>query len=186
MGCSDIEYVTINPPSGMTCSKYLDPFIANAGGYLTNPDSTTACQFCSFTTTDVLLDVLFNIKYSNRWKNLGIFGAFIVFNVRDFSVSLAWVCVDFSFVDCYDLSLHVLVPHETMASIEVVQLEEELEQNRIGIYSSTVALGPPGTGFATRTSHSDYFSNLYCIVIGRTVHPLYSSLSYERCFPAIT
>jgi ATP-binding cassette subfamily G (WHITE) protein 2 (SNQ2) len=66
----------------------MDPYMARAGGYLTNPDSTAACQFCSLRTTDDLLDLSFNIKYSNRWRDVGIFVAFIVFNVRDFSASL--------------------------------------------------------------------------------------------------
>ena len=87
--CSDIEYVTVNPPAGMTCSQYMDPYMALAGGYLTNPGSTMACQFCSLRTTDELLGPLFNIKYSNRWRDALIIIAFIVFNVRDFSVCLA-------------------------------------------------------------------------------------------------
>lgn len=84
--CSEVEYSTINPPGGQTCSQYLDPYISRAGGYLTNPDSTSACQFCSFRTTDEFLDLSFNIKYSNRWRDVGIFIAFIVFNVRGPSV----------------------------------------------------------------------------------------------------
>ena len=87
--CSKVEYATINPPAGMTCSQYMDPYMSYAGGYLTNPDSTTACQFCSFRTTDELLDLLFNIKYSSRWRDVGIFLAFIVSNVRDPSIFLA-------------------------------------------------------------------------------------------------
>ena len=65
--------------------------MSRAGGYLTNPDATTACQFCSFRTTDEFLDLSFNIKYSNRWRDVGIFIAFIAFNVRDFSVSSAYL-----------------------------------------------------------------------------------------------
>jgi len=76
----------------MTCSQYMDPYMTRAGGYLTNPDSTTACQFCSLRTTDDLLDFSFNIKYSNRWRDVGIFIAFIAFNVCDFSVSLRAPC----------------------------------------------------------------------------------------------
>ena len=64
------------------CSQYMNPYIAYAGGYLANPDSTSDCRFCPFRTTDEYLDVLFNIKYSNRWRDVGIFIAFIVFNVR--------------------------------------------------------------------------------------------------------
>lgn len=62
MSYSDIKYMTINPPAGMTCSQYMDPFIFHAGGYLTNLGSTT----------DELLNVLFNLKYSNRQRNVGI------------------------------------------------------------------------------------------------------------------
>jgi len=74
--------VTINPPARMTCSKYMGPYMARAGGYLTNPNSTTACRFCSLRTTDELLDLTFNIKDSNMGRDVGIFVAFILFNVR--------------------------------------------------------------------------------------------------------
>ena len=80
--CSDVELAAVNPPAGLTCSQYMDPYMSRAGGYLTNPDSTTACQFCSFKTTDEFLDLSFNIKYSNRWRDVGIFLAFIASNVR--------------------------------------------------------------------------------------------------------
>jgi len=56
--------------------------MSRAGGYLSNPDSTSACRFCSFRNTDQFLDLSFNIKYSNRWRDVGIFIAFIAFNVR--------------------------------------------------------------------------------------------------------
>jgi len=78
--CSDVEYATINPPAGSTCSQYMGPYMARAGGYLINPDSTSACQFCSFRDTDQFLDLSFNIKYSNRWRDVGIFVGFIAFN----------------------------------------------------------------------------------------------------------
>lgn len=114
--CSEVEYSTINPPAGLTCSQYMDPYMSRAGGYLTNPDSTSACQFCSFRNTDEFLDLSFNIKYSNRWRDIGIFIAFIVFNVRrpDFlTCMVSWANVD-RFSGCYDLSLYVLIPHEAV------------------------------------------------------------------------
>ena len=67
----------------------MDPYISRAGGYLTNPNSTTACRFCSFRTTDEFMDLSFNLKYSHRWRDVGFFAAFIAFNVCDHSVSLA-------------------------------------------------------------------------------------------------
>lgn len=79
--CSPVEYVTIPPPSGQTCAQYLDNYISFAGGYITNPDATSACQYCSFSSTDAFLETSFNIFYSHHWRDLGIFVAFVIFNV---------------------------------------------------------------------------------------------------------
>jgi len=80
--CSDVELVQLNPPSGMTCAQYLNPFISSAGGYLVNPDVTTACSFCSMSTADQFLASGFNIFYDHAWRNFGLMFAYIVFNVR--------------------------------------------------------------------------------------------------------
>ena len=66
----------------MTCSQYMSPYISRAGGYLSNPDSTSACQFCPFRNTDQFLKISYNIDSSNKWRDVGIFIAFIGFNVR--------------------------------------------------------------------------------------------------------
>lgn len=79
--CSPLEYVTLNPPSGSTCNQYLQSFISTAGGYIANPDATSACQYCSFRTTDEFLATSFSIFYSHHWRNTGIFIAFTGINV---------------------------------------------------------------------------------------------------------
>jgi ATP-binding cassette subfamily G (WHITE) protein 2 (SNQ2) len=79
--CSEIEYVTLNPPSGQTCGQYMERFISSAGGYLQNAEASNDCMFCSARTTDELLSRNFNIDYKNRWWHLGVFCAFIIFNV---------------------------------------------------------------------------------------------------------
>ena len=81
INCADIEYGYIDPPSGQTCSGYLERYISANGGYLTNSIATSQCQFCSYRTTDEYLGNNFNIKYSERWRNVGIFIVFIAFNV---------------------------------------------------------------------------------------------------------
>jgi len=78
--CSPVELVTVEPPSGMSCGQYLGPFISSAGGYLTNSDATSACEYCSFSTTDAFLGQSFNIFYSHRWRNVGLLCAYIAFN----------------------------------------------------------------------------------------------------------
>lgn len=79
--CSDIEYVTVNPPAGQTCSQFFQQYISNAGGYLEFPDASSGCRFCAFASTDEFLFSGFNITYGHRWRNFGIMLAFIVFNV---------------------------------------------------------------------------------------------------------
>ncbi|RDX52640.1 pleiotropic drug resistance ABC transporter [Lentinus brumalis] len=79
--CSDVELVTIQPPSGQSCSAYMGPYISAAGGYITNPNATSDCRYCSFSTTDAFLQTSFNIFYSHHWRNIGIFAAFICFNI---------------------------------------------------------------------------------------------------------
>ncbi|KAF4579747.1 hypothetical protein EYR40_000077 [Pleurotus pulmonarius] len=80
MVCSEDEIATVNPPSGNTCAQFFEDYITNNGGYLNNPDATSGCEFCSTRTTDEYLGRTFNIQYSHRWRDVGIFCAFIVFN----------------------------------------------------------------------------------------------------------
>ncbi|KAK0449820.1 pleiotropic drug resistance ABC transporter [Desarmillaria tabescens] len=79
--CSSLEYVTLVPPEGRTCSEYMDLFIGYAGGYLLDPSATAACSFCPFRTSEAYLESNFNIKYDNHWRDMGVFVGFIVFNI---------------------------------------------------------------------------------------------------------
>ena len=81
ISCASKELATLDPPSGFSCGSYLQNFIAQNGGYLANADATSGCQYCSFRTTNAWLQTSFNIRYSHRWRNVGIFCAFILFNV---------------------------------------------------------------------------------------------------------
>jgi ATP-binding cassette subfamily G (WHITE) protein 2 (SNQ2) len=78
--CSDTELAHITPPSGLSCQQYLGPFIQATGGYLTNPDATSDCLFCSASQTDSYL-VTLNMSYSHRWRNAGFMVAYVIFNV---------------------------------------------------------------------------------------------------------
>ncbi|KZP27013.1 pleiotropic drug resistance ABC transporter [Athelia psychrophila] len=79
--CSATELVTLNPPSGQTCGTYMAEYISNAGGYLTNSNATSDCQFCSIATTDAFLAESFNIYYSHHWRNFGFMMVFMAFNI---------------------------------------------------------------------------------------------------------
>jgi ATP-binding cassette subfamily G (WHITE) protein 2 (SNQ2) len=90
INCSPVEFVNINPPSGMTCEQYMTPYMSFAGGYLENPAASTACQFCSVRTTDQFLEGAFSIYYSHHWRNFGFLMAFVVFNVRSPNVLVSF------------------------------------------------------------------------------------------------
>lgn len=81
INCADKELVKLEPPSGESCASYMQTFINTTGGYLTNPDATSDCEYCSARTTDQFLVSNFNIRYQHHWRNLGLVLAFTVLNV---------------------------------------------------------------------------------------------------------
>lgn len=78
--CSASETSVFNPPSGLTCGVYLEPYLSKAQGQLYNPDATSQCQYCPFSSSDEVLS-LSEIYWSTRWRNFGIVWAYIFFNL---------------------------------------------------------------------------------------------------------
>lgn len=78
--CSSIELVSFNPPANQTCIAFMQDYINARGGYLTDPEATDSCSFCSASSTNAYLAQL-SSEYSTRWRNFGIMWAFIIFNV---------------------------------------------------------------------------------------------------------
>jgi len=81
INCSDVEFVQLTPPSGMSCGEYLDPYMSAAGGYVSDPSATGSCNFCSMRTTDQFMFNAFNIRYENHWRNFGLMVVFTAFNI---------------------------------------------------------------------------------------------------------
>lgn len=77
--CNPEETANFNAPSGQTCAEYAQSFLSQAMGYLINPDASTDCQYCPYSTGDEYLSTL-NIKASEKWRDFGIFLAFCVSN----------------------------------------------------------------------------------------------------------
>lgn len=89
--CDPVEFLKFNPPNGSTCIKYMEPWITKVGGYLSEAsiDSTTACEYCSVSDTNIFLLGL-NSKYSNRWRNFGLLWVYIIFNICG-AIFLYWL-----------------------------------------------------------------------------------------------
>ena len=84
--CEDIELLQFQPTSGKSCGEYMQDYIYGtsaspaAGGYLTNPNATSDCSFCSISETDTFLASV-SSHFEDAWRNFGIMWAFIIFNV---------------------------------------------------------------------------------------------------------
>lgn len=78
--CSNEELSFFNPTQGQTCGEFLQDFLNAQGGYLTNPEATEQCGYCNFQNADQYLATI-GASFSYRWRNVGFFCAYIVFNL---------------------------------------------------------------------------------------------------------
>lgn len=78
--CDEIELLSFQPPPGQTCGDYMAPYNSVAFGAVYNPDATSNCQFCSLSNTNIFLATV-DSYYGERWRNLGLIWAYIVFNI---------------------------------------------------------------------------------------------------------
>lgn len=78
--CLKTELLKIKPPSGQTCGTYMANYIAEKGGYLIDLGATSLCEFCTTNTTNTFLTQV-GALYNQRWRNIGFFMAFIVFDM---------------------------------------------------------------------------------------------------------
>ena len=80
LSCSEPEAVLVDPRSGMTCGNYLADYLEDQGlgRHLLNPDATSACQICPYTSG---IDWLRTKNLEGRlqgWRYIGILAAFVV------------------------------------------------------------------------------------------------------------
>ncbi|KAG5825583.1 hypothetical protein H9Q74_004316 [Fusarium xylarioides] len=87
--CAANEYVKFDPPNGITCGEYLKNYVAAAGGYVLNGDSTSECNFCTIKDTNVFLENV-SSKYEHRWRDFGIGMVYIMVNIIG-ALALYWL-----------------------------------------------------------------------------------------------
>ncbi|KAI0006223.1 ABC-2 type transporter-domain-containing protein [Russula compacta] len=77
--CKPEEFTVFNPPSGQTCAAWASDFVNAAGGSLDNPNDSSGCRYCQYKVGDEFFLPL-NIRFSHRWRDLGIYFCIFVFN----------------------------------------------------------------------------------------------------------
>ena len=78
--CSPLEINVFQPPAGNTCGQFAGPFLSFGIGALYNPNATSDCQYCRFSTGDEYLRTL-DFDWSHRWRNIGFMWLYVLFNV---------------------------------------------------------------------------------------------------------
>ncbi|KAJ5148631.1 hypothetical protein N7448_000209 [Penicillium atrosanguineum] len=78
--CTSSEYNHFQAPANETCGDYMQPFFERGGaGYLLN-NATQACEYCAYKVGDQFYST-FSMDFDNRWRDLGIFIAFVASNL---------------------------------------------------------------------------------------------------------
>jgi ATP-binding cassette subfamily G (WHITE) protein 2 (SNQ2) len=78
--CRTSELQTFTAPNGQTCGDYMSTYFNEGGaGYLVN-NLTSACEYCAYKVGDQFYSPL-GFEFSNRWRDLGIYIAFIGSNL---------------------------------------------------------------------------------------------------------
>ncbi|KAE8135084.1 P-loop containing nucleoside triphosphate hydrolase protein [Aspergillus pseudotamarii] len=79
--CRNSELTTFEAPVGETCASYTAEFfgLANSTGYLVDPNATGLCEYCAYADGDEYVQQ-YDMSYSQRGNNVGIFIGFILFN----------------------------------------------------------------------------------------------------------
>jgi ATP-binding cassette subfamily G (WHITE) protein 2 (SNQ2) len=79
VNCKPSEFNLFTAPDGQTCGEYKDFFANGAAGYLRSND-TSDCEYCAYRVGNDFYEPLgFTIEH--RWRDLGIFVAFIASNI---------------------------------------------------------------------------------------------------------
>ncbi|KAF2851942.1 ABC transporter [Plenodomus tracheiphilus IPT5] len=78
--CTSSEFNQFRAPTGEDCGTYMSDFFSSgAPGYLRD-NATDLCNYCAYKVGDEFYTPL-GYEFGNRWRDLGIFAAFIVSNL---------------------------------------------------------------------------------------------------------
>ncbi|KAH6647755.1 ABC-2 type transporter-domain-containing protein [Truncatella angustata] len=78
--CNNNEYNSFSAPDGQACGDYMQSFFDAGGvGYIRD-NATSACEYCAYKIGNQFYEPL-GFSYSNRWRDLGIFLAFVGSNL---------------------------------------------------------------------------------------------------------
>ena len=94
--CAPDELNAFTAPPNTTCGEYMQPFFERGGpGYLVN-NATRDCQYCAYKVGDEFYGPL-GLSFDHRWRDLGIYIAFIGSNLIILFVAVSYFSLIFRF-----------------------------------------------------------------------------------------
>lgn len=89
--CNPEELNIFDAPDGMNCGEYMEPFFDKLGpGYIVD-NFTKTCEYCAFKIGDEFYQT-FEMDFNTRWRDLGIFAAFIASNIIILFLAVSSIC----------------------------------------------------------------------------------------------
>ncbi|OCF60041.1 ABC transporter [Kwoniella mangroviensis CBS 10435] len=76
--CAEQEFGLFDPPSGQTCSAYMQDFLSQNPGYIDNPDSTSQCRYCPYSKGNEYLQSLNLGDKVDGWRDIAITALFVL------------------------------------------------------------------------------------------------------------
>ncbi|WVW81393.1 hypothetical protein I302_103385 [Kwoniella bestiolae CBS 10118] len=76
--CAEQEYGVFDPPSGQTCSAYMQDFLSQNPGYIDNPDATSQCRYCPYSKGNEYLKTLNLGDKVDGWRDIAITALFVL------------------------------------------------------------------------------------------------------------
>ncbi|KAL4767698.1 ABC-2 type transporter-domain-containing protein [Aspergillus nidulans var. acristatus] len=90
MECVEREETLFSLPPGQdSCQSYAGSFLSQATGYVRDAGNGM-CAYCLFSDGDQFATNNFNVYYNHKWRDYGIFWAFVMFNFAAVFV-LSWL-----------------------------------------------------------------------------------------------
>jgi ATP-binding cassette, subfamily G (WHITE), member 2, SNQ2 len=88
VNCKSSEFNSFAAPDGQNCGDYMEPFFNSGGiGYLKD-NLTSLCEYCAYKNGNQYFEPL-GFNYDNRWRDLGIFIAFVGSNLIFFYMGVS-------------------------------------------------------------------------------------------------
>lgn len=89
VNCKPSEFNPFTAPNNQTCGEYMQPFFDAGGiGYIKD-NATSACEYCAYKIGNQYYEPL-GFDFVNRWRDLGIFIAFVGSNIILFYLGVSY------------------------------------------------------------------------------------------------